>query len=199
MRRAALAVCLLLAACQPVEEAVPRAPRTASAAAAAAAAEGATSSPTPRLGAPDEGVPPTLPEALARTDRVAREWQAGPRLTQLRVVTGGAVLALVEATYVAPEADRFLVVTLTPDGDEQQRTTLDALGLVPVTEEALDEVPDLPAVVLDPFALLAACGSDAAELLVLSGAPEAWDGETWEPAPRWRALPGEETRDCLAP
>src|SRR5690606_2225019 len=97
--------------------------------------------------------------------------------------------------YLAPDADRFLVVTA-GEGPGQQRPTLATLGIEAVSAHAVAEIPPFPELAQGPLALaeaaqdpLEACGADGKVTSVVygTGAPASWDGERWTEPPRWTA------------
>ena len=158
----------------------------------------------PRLGAPDEALPSTLDELLARGRPVAEEWQVEPVLSEVEVDLDaedrwlGARLA-----YLAADADRFLSLVASGTGFSQQRVTLGTLQVQAVTGDGLGEVPRLPERALGPEALAAAeavgtCGvGRPVTVLYSTGAPYAWDGTAWTEAPRWRATITDETAGAV--
>jgi hypothetical protein len=188
--RLALTCCasalVLAAACQPV------APDGDELGPAAASGEGDQ---TP-VGAPASGVPDTLAALLESVGSSAAEWQVAARPVEVFAGLAGGAVQRAQVTYLAPDADRFMVVTVSPDGTSQERPTLETLGLAPVDAPGMEQVPAPPEGTLDPFPLaaaaadaLAACGlgGDPGAVLYATGAPAAWDGQTWTQQPAWTA------------
>lgn len=152
-----------------------------------------------RRGAPLTGLPGTLAEVLARAEHEAARWQDGARLAEVAVdVDEEGRLTRAQLTYLAADADRLLAVTVSPDGLREQRPTLGAFDLTPITGDALDALPPLPEGVQEPTALVeaapaafATCGVDAvpAAVLYASGAPLAWhpDTQEWTDTLAWTA------------
>ena len=173
----AAAVLTALGACQPVDS-----PRPAGVTPSASVSE--------PLGAPEADAD-SFAEALERAHQAAREWQDEPRLAAVEIDLPRGAVTTSRFTYVAGDAIRMLVVEVRRDGLDQQQPTLATLGVVPVTEDAVAQIPDLPDAVRDPLALLEAaarCGAPRPRLLLLeTGAPYAWDGSTWSESPEWRA------------
>lgn len=175
-----LAVAVLLAACQPVDEVEP------------GAAESAAGERTDSSGADLD-----LTTVEAAAEAVATEWDRGARVVELSVrldADGSSRQARV--SYVAPEADRMLVVTVDGSGSSSQELTLETLGFAPLPREAVASIPALPAAVVEPPAAvraveereaLEACVDEGPpqEVLYATGAPGAWDGGGWAPAPVW--------------
>lgn len=186
-RLALLAVLAAVAgvACQPVD---PSAQRTA------APAETAPAAP---LGAPGAGTPRTLADLLAAGARAAGDWEEGARIADVRLsLDDVGLVGEADLLYVAPDADRMLVVALTDEGLSQSRPTLATLSLQPLPADAVAAIPDLPAAFTDLDAVVAdaragadQCGSLPAlrGVLYSSGAPYGWDGERFETPPAWSA------------
>jgi hypothetical protein len=186
MRLAALLVVVAAAvACQSVD--APLADETAS----------PSPTPAPRLGAPARGIPDTLAGLLERGAQEAAEWQADAQLAELTVsLDDQGRPEAAQLTYLAPDADRFLVVEFGADGVSTQRPTLATLSLQPLPPAAFEALPPLPDAVLEPPALLdtaagalSACGVEqVGEVLYATGAPYAWDGERWTEELAWTAV-----------
>jgi hypothetical protein len=187
MRRAArLPAVLLLAwglfACQPADD-----PDLD------AQAEGGEAATEP-VGAPQQALPADLASLLAEFASTATQWQAGPVVAEIVVELDGTTWESAAVTYLAADADRFLVLQAGPDGVRQERPTLEGFDLVPVSGDGLDELPD-PDGLLDPVPLVAAaadvldeCGvGEPHTVLYSTGAPAAWDGERWTEPPTWTA------------
>lgn len=168
----ALGITVALAACQPVDD----------------LGDPVEESPAPeeadRRGAPPTGLPATLAAALAQADVEAARWQEGARIAETAVELDGDRLTEVRVTYVAPDADRLLTVTLTEEGLREERPTLGAFDLEPIPGDALAQLPPWPEGLQEPTALVQ--GSDQAfdvcdvegaadAVLYASGAPLAWD------------------------
>jgi hypothetical protein len=190
LRRVLVAVgaVLLLVACQPVDRgAVPR-EEPESAGTAAPLGRGA-----PAAG----GLPGDVEALLSELSTTALQWQGGARPVELHVeLAEQSTWAAARVLYLAPDADRFLLMIVTPDGTTQERPTLETLALAPVTGPALEQVPPLPEAIRQPHELaeaaaepLDACGFDeqATGVLYASGAPASWDGERWTEPPGWTA------------
>jgi hypothetical protein len=148
----------------------------------------------PALGAPVSGLPRTLTELVSRTHLLAEEWQDEPVLAEVEVdVDADGRWSAARATYLAPDADRFLSLETSGAGFSQQRPTLSTLQLQPVTAEGLAAVPPLPDDAAEPHDLAqsdaaAECGvGTPTTVLYATGAPVAWDGTTWTRTPEWRA------------
>lgn len=187
-----VAVCVLgavaLLGCQPVDELENLEP-----------ADGREGVEGERRGAPATGLPPTLTEALDRADEEAARWQDGARLAEAAVeVDDQDGLTQVRLTYLAADADRLLTVTVGPDGLREQRATLAAFDLTPISGDALDALPALPEGLLEPAALVEAApaafaecavGGAPATVLYASGAPLAWapDAQEWATPLAWTA------------
>lgn len=179
---AVLAVGLPLVACQPVDE-----------------LDGAGEPPTDadrveeadRRGAPLRGEPSSMAEAIERAQTEAARWQDGARLAEVFVELaeeGGLTEA--RLTYLAPDADRLLAVLVDEDGTSQERPSLEALGLAPMTGPALQELPPLPEGTREPSDLVTAsqdaldhceAASPPTQVLYATEAPQAWDpdSQTW--------------------
>jgi hypothetical protein len=154
----------------------------------------------PQLGAPDESLPATLEELLARGLPVAEEWQDEPVLSEVEVdVDADGSWIGARLVYLAADADRFLSLVATGAGFSQQRTTLSTLQVQPVTADGLAELPRFPKDALEPTALVdtevvAECGLvRPVTVLYATGAPVAWDGTAWAQAPSWRATVTDDT------
>lgn len=178
---------LLLTACQPVDDGLPSSDDSA---------EGAVGRPGPGAPEVDSRMPEDLPMLLAEHAGTAAQWQDGAIPVEIvaELEAGGWVSATV--VYLAPDADRFLVITVDGEGTDQQRPTLETLGVEPVPEPALAEVPPLPQRARSPEALaegarpaLEGCGTDddPVTVLYMTGAPATWDGSTWTEPPAWTA------------
>lgn len=150
-----------------------------------------------RRGAPEAGVPGTIAATLARAQEEAIRWQEGARLAEVTAeVDDDGRVTQARVTYVAPDADRLLAVSVTPEGLDEERPTLNSLDLAPITGEALDALPPLPADMPEPAALFeavlaafAACdvGGAPETVLYASGAPLAWvpDEQEWAGPLEW--------------
>jgi hypothetical protein len=180
-----LCAAIVLAACQPVDSPPP-----------AIRDPVATGSPVERLGRPVLGLADDLATLRAQTDPLAAQWQHGARLAELAVELDGPSWQAATVTYVAPDADRILVLRATADGIVQQRVTLDTLELQPVPAAGVTAIPTLPPGTLEPAALVEAAGPALGDcgvagrpdrVLYATGAPVAWDGARWSERPRWRA------------
>lgn len=184
-RRAGVLALVLACGCQPVNG-------------GAAPDPGVTGTPaTAPPAAPQRGVPGSLAELLSRADSTAAQWQSGAKPAQIAVDLEAGVPVASTITYLAPDADRFLLVRFDADGLSQERPTLDTLALQAVTAAGLEQVPALPEGTLDPGSLLAAAsqageqcglGDDIGVVLYATGAPAAWDGANWVEPPGWTAL-----------
>ncbi len=151
---------------------------------------------TDPVGSPDQALPATLDELFTALHSTAAQWQNAPVVSEVLVnLDGDGAWREASVTYLAPDADRFLVVQLSAEGTSQEQPTLEGLELSAVPEPALAEVPD-PDGLLDPSALIDAaeptldeCGVGAppGTVLYASGAPAAWDGERWTEPPQWTA------------
>lgn len=179
-----LAAAAVVVACQPVDR-LPPPP----------AADGGVGDDV--LGNPDEDLPRALPALLARGSHEAEVWQDEPVLVDATVwLDPAGAWERARLTYLAPLGDRLFVLRLDEDGAEHARPSLAGLQLPSVPEEALAEVPELPADALPPEELgpaaadaLAACevSGPVRAVLYATGAPGAWDGERWTAVPVWRA------------
>lgn len=125
----------------------------------------------------------------------AREWDGDARLVKVSVRLDDD-LAWVEATttYVAPDADRLLVVTASEEGITEEEPTLETLGLEAPPAEALAALPELPGDVVPPATAaeratdpLDDCGvgDDPRQVLYSNGVPGSWDGSSWVSEPAW--------------
>lgn len=145
------------------------------------------------LGAPAGGLPTTLQELFNRADRIAEEWQVEPVLVEVEVDVEGGRWRDARLVYVAADADRYLQLTATGSGFAQERITLSTLQVEPIPSEAVAEIPAFPDDAAQPAQLAAAegpaqCGvGDVASVFYVTGAPVAWNGTEWTPAPQWRA------------
>lgn len=176
-----------LAACQPVEEPLPEADGDPSP--APGDAEDA-------VGAPDETVPGDLAGLLARTGPEAERWQAGARPAEATVGLDEGEWTQASVTYVAADADSALVVVVDGDGLATERISFASLGLEPLPEAAVADLPPL-ADLTAPTALAAAAEEHFAdcdatppadEVRLATGAPATWDGDRWAQSPQWRAV-----------
>ncbi|MGH8884260.1 MAG: hypothetical protein ACRDYX_03620 [Egibacteraceae bacterium] len=182
--RCAVLLCSVVAltACQPVDRVV------------APGVGGGGSAADEPLGAPDQRFPQTLGALLDHAGRVAQEWQDGAVPVEVAVQLEQGRWRSAEATYVAPDADRFFRFVASPEGVEQSRPTLATLSLQPIDEPSTARIPPVPQGVLDPAALLSAaapaladCGIDprSGRILYATGAPFAWDGSRWTQGLAW--------------
>ena len=152
--------------------------------------DGATGRP---LGAPVAGLPANLDELLARGQQIAEEWQAEPVLVEVEVEVGAGRWNGARLAYMAADSDRFLQLVATDGGFAQERITLSTLQVEPVPREGVDQIPPFPDDALEPAQLataesVTACGvGEQASVFYVTGAPVAWDGAAWSPAPEWRA------------
>lgn len=185
----AVGVAVVLAACQPVDDLAdvdePGAEETGAG--------------EDRRGAPATGPPATLDEALTRARDEAARWQEGATLAEVATeLDEDGALARAQLTFLAADADRLLTVTVTADGVREERPTLAAFDLTPITGEGLGALPPLPEDVQEPDALAAAapaafatCAVDGAPDMVLyaTGAPLAWrpDEQEWASPLAWTA------------
>ncbi|MGH8898405.1 MAG: hypothetical protein ACRDZ4_15650 [Egibacteraceae bacterium] len=187
MGRFAVLLCSVVAltACQPVDRAV------------APGVGGGGSAADEPLGAPDQRFPQTLGALLDRAGRVAQEWQDGAVPVEVTVQLEQGRWRSAEATYVAPDADRFFRFVASPAGVEQSRPTLATLSLQPVNSPGIARIPPPPRGVLDPSALLSAaapaladCGIDprSSQVLYSTGAPFVWDGSRWTQGLTWTVI-----------
>ncbi len=189
-RIAAVLGLLLVAACQPVDTPATQQRDEPSAAAEADAA--------PAPGAPQTStrMPADLGALLAQLATTATEWQQDPVTAEIATSLTDGTWTGASVLYLAPDADRFLLVTADDRGTGQQRPSLEGLGLQPITAEGVAHVPPLPAGILAPEALVAAaeaaldgCGVRGVAAVVYStGAPAAWDGMRWTVPPAWTAI-----------
>lgn len=172
-----LAVVLLVVACQPVDE------LSTGPAAGGEAAE------------PDAWGSEDLGDLTTATGDIAREWDADARLVKVSVRLDDE-LAWEEAstTYVAPDADRLLVITASEEGTEDERPTLETLGFEALPPEAVDELARLPADVVPPDSAAERAADalddcdypdDPHQVLYANGAPGSWDGTSWVSEPEW--------------
>lgn len=148
-------------------------------------------------GAPAGAAPATLAEALDAGEAAAARWQDGARLAEAVVdFDGQGRMAGGRLTYLAPDADRFLTVEFGPDGVREERTTLAAFELSPITAAGVEALPALPDGVAEPAALAeqaqeAGCDTTGPPVSVLyaSGAPLAWDldAQDWAAPLGWTA------------
>lgn len=186
VRACALLVCLAtLAACQPVDRVVPKPDETV---------EAPTATP---LDAPVRGMPDTLAELIARAEPEARGWQDEPVLAEILVELGpGQAWRRAALTYLAADADRQLVLTVTAETISPEITTLAALQLRAIPERGMGLVPPLPPDVLEPpdlaqraRAALRDCDISGTPngVVYASGAPVAWTGRRWATPPAWTA------------
>lgn len=174
----------LAASCQPVDDGVPPAGETVGA-----------SAPTEVRGSPASRLTEDLGAMLDGLGSTAAQWQAGTRVVEVVVELDGDAWQRATVTYLAPDADRFLVVDTTPEGTSQQRPTLATLDLPPVPGAALEQVPPWPTDALEPAALVEVsaqaredCGvGEVTSVVYASGAPAAWNGEAWTEPPTWTA------------
>jgi hypothetical protein len=215
-RRVALVVlaALAVAACQPVDDAIaPAEPAIDPDAVAASPAPG-----TPQT---STAMPADLAALLEGQSTTATEWQADPRPAEVLALLEDGRWTGATVTYLAPDADRFLVVAVGSGGGGQQRPTLDTLGLEPIAAGGVEAIPPLPDGILPPAPLVEAaaaargeCGlGDVTTVLYSTGAPAAWDGERWTAPLRWRAtlldaddagvtvdpVSGDDPSPCLEP
>jgi hypothetical protein len=201
---AASAAALVAAGCQPVDAPPSRDAATDDAVASEAPADpGAPAEP----GAPAaNGVPQSLKDLRARLETVAPEWQAEAVVAEIHVSLADATWTQAVVTYVAPDAERLLLVDLDAAGMSQQRPTFSTLGLHPVSAAGVAEIPPFPEEAQDPQELAAvaapmleACGVDpiVSSVLYASGAPVAWDGERWREQPTWTAAVATQDGDTV--
>lgn len=182
-----LAVLAAAAGCQPVESEVPPAEDVP---AGAIDGDGGTGT------AGDTGtLPSDVPTLLADLEQTAAEWQPETVIVEVAIALDGERWREASVTYLAPDADRMLLVQADAEGTRQQRPTLETLDLEPVAAAGLAEVPPLPAGLLEPRALVEGAGEALEEcstgevrsVLYSSGAPAAWDGAAWTEPPAWAA------------
>jgi hypothetical protein len=175
---------LVAAACQPVGE--PELPSD----------DGEAAGATAPVGAPASSLPDDVDGLLAELEGTARQWQSGARATEVVIgLDEAGEWSSAAVTYLAPDADRFLRLRVDHSGTSQDRPTLEGFDLHPLPGPALEEVPDLegvlePRTLIDAAAgVLGTCDVGAPDTVVYtSGAPAAWDGESWTEEPRWTAL-----------
>ena len=194
---AAAALVLLAVACQPVDEGeLDGQPAPGGEAA------------TDPVGSPQESLPTSLTTLLAQHQSTAAQWQAGAQVAEIVVeLDDEHHWRAVSVLYLAPDADRFLLLEVDGDGMRQQRPTLDGLELAPVPGEALEQLPE-PELLLDPTELLDAaeetldaCNVDGGPVTIVyaTGAPAAWDGRTWTEPMQWRATISGEGAGAVDP
>ena len=181
----ALAAAAALAACQPVDDLAPEADRTA---------EVETETP---LDAPVHGMPGSLTELMARAEPEALAWQDEPVLAEILVEVGrGSEWQRAALTYVAANADRQLVLTVTAEEVREELTTLAALQLKPLSPRAVAQIPALPPEAKQPAELVRLARAALREcriagapegVLYATGAPAAWNGRRWTAPPQWTA------------
>lgn len=135
---------------------------------------------------------PDVAEVERRARQPARDWHRRSRLVEVTVVLGtDGRWVESRATYLAPDADRMLVVTVAPGGLTSQQPTLATLGFTPPTREGLEQVPAAPSEVVEPLAAAEAavssgCVEQVGEVLYATGAPAGWNGGGWTSPPGWR-------------
>ncbi len=157
----------------------------------------------PRRGAPPDGLPATLGGILARTDDTAVTWQDDPRPVEVAVDLAGGRPVRAVVTYVAVDSDRFLEVRVDDDAVGEDRPTLDAVGLLPVSAAGIEGLPAPGEDLLDPVPLAAAAapavadcgGGEPAAVTYDTGAPYGWDGAAWASEPEWGATVAAVTDD----
>ena len=134
-------------------------------------------------------------ELLAGQASAATEWQDEPVPVEIAAELADGRWTSARTMYMAPDADRFLLVT-SGQGAGQLRPTLATLGLEPVPAAAMAEVPPFPELSQGPQSLaesaqgpLEECsaGGEVTSVVYGTGAPASWDGERWTQAPRWTA------------
>ena len=170
---AGLATALLLVACEPVEEAV-------------------TNDEAPEA-AGDAVVRDDLEGILDTTDVPAQEWDEDARVVDLSVRLVDDTPRAARVTYLAPDADRLLVIDVGEDGLEEEQPTFETLGFEPVPASAVGDVAPVPEGLVEPTEVaddaaeaIEECGLDGIrEVLYATGAPAAWDGSQWTSAPEW--------------
>jgi hypothetical protein len=183
---AAAGAAVLLGACQPVDSGdVPRDELED------------TGTRAPARGAPAAaGLPGDLAALLGELETTAAQWQSGARPVELVVDLTNGTWTAARVLYLAPDADRFLLATVTPEGTSQERPTLETLSLEPVTAAGVEQIPALPDGVRGPADLVDAAAEVLEEcdvageittVLYATGAPVAWDGARWTEPPRWEA------------
>jgi hypothetical protein len=149
------------------------------------------------VGAPARGMPTTVSGMTERARVPAQEWQPDPVLSELWVALDDEGRpAQARLTYLAADADRFLVVRLDGDGVSQQQPTLGTLQLAEVSAAGVDAIPELPEDVVEPVALADAAAPALDEcalsppvrtVVYTTGAPMSWDGQRWTAPPEWTA------------
>ena len=147
-----------------------------------------------------------LDELLATFESTATQWQSEPVVAEIVVELESAAWTNAAVTYLAPDADRFLLLRMTAEGMSQERPTLEAFDLLPVTAEGVEEIPS-PDGLLDPSTLVDAaadvlddCGvGEPTAVVYATGAPAAWDGERWTETPQWAATVTGEGAAILDP
>lgn len=158
---------------------------------------------TAPLGAPEQPFPQTLAALSRHAGEVAKQWQDGAVLVEVAVGLEGGRWRSAEATYVAPDSDRFLRFTVSSKGIDQSRPTLATLSLQRIDGAGVARIPPLSKSALDPAALrsaagpaLADCGIDprSGQILYATGAPFAWDGSRWTQELAWTATISDGTR-----
>lgn len=172
-----LTVVALTAACQPVDEL-----------STTSATDGEASEPV-AWGTDDLG------DLRSAAGEAARDWDGDARLVKVSVRLDSD-LAWEEATttYVAPDADRLLVLIASEDGLAEEEPTLETLGFESPPAAAVDELPELPQDVIPPATAaeramdpLDECdvSDDPRQVLYSNGAPGSWDGSAWVSEPTW--------------
>ena len=149
---------------------------------------------------------PHLDELRATFESTATQWQADPVVAEIVIELDSAAWTNAAVTYLAPDADRFLLLRMTPDGMSQERPTLEAFDLLPVTAEGVEQIPS-PDALLDPSTLVDSaadvldnCGvGEPTTVIYATGAPAAWDGERWTETPQWAATVSGEGAAILDP
>lgn len=183
----ALAAVLGAAACQPVDAPPSRDASTDDVGASEPTEPGAPAA---------NSVPQSLEDLRARLETVAQEWQTQAVIAEIHVSLADSAWSEVLVTYVAPDADRLLLVGLDAEGSSQQRPTFSTLGMQPVSAAGVAEIAPFPDGAREPqelaelaAPLLEECGVDpfASSVLYATGAPVAWDGEHWTEEPTWTA------------
>lgn len=178
--------------------------------------DGSTARP---LGAPAAGAPSSLDELLTRGLKRAEEWQDEPVLAEVEVdVTEAGAWTGSRVTYLAADADRMLQLVASGGGFTQELPSLASLGIQPVPEAGLDELPEFPEDAATPQTLAVSEAAQACDVkgdvtvLYVTGAPVAWDGVQWATPPEWRVtvtgadgagaqldIAGAAAGDCLEP
>ena len=151
-------------------------------------------SPAEPVGAPAHTLPDSLDSLLAELRTTAAQWQADPVVAEVVVELEEGQWTSATVTYLAADADRFLLLRSGQEGTTEERPTLEGFELAPVDAAGVTAIPG-PGELLDPDELgeaaaevLEACGvGEPTSVVYASGAPAAWDGERWTEAPRWRA------------